>query len=70
MGYLLKYRTRAGPVEFAFDSRRKDDAIVQAAAAVDTGARDVELLENGKRVPKSEWAQAGTAKGRRRHAPA
>jgi len=70
VAYLLRYRTKAGPVELAFDTRRRGDALVQAGVALDSRATGVELLENGKPVPRSEYVSRHTAHRRPRRAPA
>lgn len=56
MAYLVKFTTPQGRTEIAFGRRHREEAFAQARGAIKDRYRDVELLENGKPVPRSEWA--------------
>ena len=59
MAYVVRWKTKDGETpEFAFS--RKDDAVVQAATAIERGETDVEVLDNGKPLPRRAYAPKRT----------
>lgn len=59
MAYVVRWKIEEGEKpEFAFN--RKDDAIAQAATAIERGETDVEVLDNGKPIPRSAYAPKRT----------
>jgi hypothetical protein len=61
VGYLVRWVSAAGVrTELAFATKRKTDAIASARGAVEDGEREVELLDNGKPLPRHEFAPAKT----------